>query len=279
MSLPESAEQKSMSLRAGIWARGPSPATTLAPGASQMGGGMTQASVTAHATLEIWRARLDPPTLVLSRLAATLSPEERARAMTYRDPVAQRRYAATRGILRQVLGGRLARDPAGLRFAYGPHGKPVLADGAISFNLSHSAELALIAIAPAGAVGVDVEHRRRLLGTDRLAARFCTPAERAALARLPEPQRGQALLQLWTCKEAVLKALGERIGRALAEIEVTMDQSGRATLKRVSLAAAPHPARWQLRSWHPLRDYVAAVATAGPTLLPLRSRVWSAPPW
>src|SRR5215203_2531792 len=78
--------------------------------------------------------------------ASLLSRDEQARASQFRRAEDAAEYVACRGMLRKQLGAFLSRDPAALRFAYGAHEKPVLADRACAFNVSRSNGLALIAI-------------------------------------------------------------------------------------------------------------------------------------
>jgi len=121
-------------------------------------------------------------------------------------------FAATRVALRRILSRYVECAPGDLEFAYGAHGRPELVTGGPpDFNVSHSGELALIAVAPVGRVGVDIERvdsRRELRA---IARRFFSPGEVATLAGLEGPALADAFFRLWTCKEAYLKALGASI--------------------------------------------------------------------
>jgi 4'-phosphopantetheinyl transferase len=90
-------------------------------------------------------------------------------------------------------------------------GKPHLADRPerLSFNLSHSGGLALIAIAPGNVeVGVDVERLRPRRDLTRLAARWLPPADATAIASAPEPDREAVFYAAWTRHEARVKCTG-----------------------------------------------------------------------
>src|SRR2546421_12655378 len=91
----------------------------------------------------------------LAALRALLSPDEIAKADRFAFPELRARSAAARGQLREILGAALERDPASLRFDYGPRGKPDLSGAPLRFNVSHSGELALVALA-LREIGVDV---------------------------------------------------------------------------------------------------------------------------
>jgi phosphopantetheinyl transferase len=106
--------------------------------------------------LHVWQARLDadgwPP-------AGGLPAAERDRAAGLDRPEARRRWVAARWALRRVLGRYLGQEPAEIELRFGSRGKPMLAalQAPVRFNLSHSGELALIAVASEREVGVDVQ--------------------------------------------------------------------------------------------------------------------------
>jgi 4'-phosphopantetheinyl transferase len=138
------------------------------------------------------------------------------------DPVERKRALKRRAhqALDQLLGQYLGVEPASLEFGTEPNGKPFLAGGELSFNLSHSGELGLVAVARALPVGVDVEHVREFRDSDRLARRICSPREYEHLQASPVPDE---LLRLWVRKEAVVKASGEGVDRLLLEVDVLDD--------------------------------------------------------
>jgi 4'-phosphopantetheinyl transferase len=215
------------------------------------------ASPPAPCRVQLWRAPLDPPPARLAELTGLLTAEERASAASCHGAHQRRRYIAARAALRAVLAARLGCPPSAVAFEYGPHGKPALAGGAppaIGFNLSHSGELAVIALTEGAAVGVDVEHRQRRVDHVRLAARVCSPAERAHYAGLPEAQRADFFLTLWTRKEAFVKATGEGIWRRLSELDLAAAAPG---------AIPAHPP-WHLYDLALEPDYVGALVVAGP---------------
>lgn len=147
-----------------------------------------------------------------------LSAAERERAARFVRDDDRVRWTAARAALRTLLGAYTGADPAGLRFAEGPHGKPALAgDDAtgLCFNLSHSAGTALIAIAHEREVGVDVELPRRAVDHVAIARRVLDPAEADRIAAIEDTQqRERAFLQAWVRWEAVLKWRGTGIGGA-----------------------------------------------------------------
>lgn len=164
----------------------------------------------AAATVDVWRVELGAGGAHGDALGA----EERARAARFVQPQAGERWAAARGALRALLGAYLDADPATLRFAAGPHGKPALADGALRFNLSHSGDVALCALARDREVGVDVELPRRAVDHVAIARRVLGEGEAARLAALGPAERERAFLRAWVRWEAALKCRGVGIGGA-----------------------------------------------------------------
>jgi 4'-phosphopantetheinyl transferase len=136
--------------------------------------------------VQCWSVRLDVPPETFAKLAATLTADERSRSERLRFERDRRRFVVARGALRELLGRRLATPASELRFVYNPFGKPALSPefgGRLKFNLSHSADLAVIAIAMDREVGVDVEYLR--------------------------PDEPQTFFEEWTKQEAYVKARGE----------------------------------------------------------------------
>src|SRR3712207_5217786 len=110
--------------------------------------------------VHVWRAGLDASPVALQQYRATLAPEERERADRFYFERDRTRFTVARGVLRAILGRYLRLEPARLRFRYQPYGKPELDISErplpLRFNVSHSAGLALYAVAPDREVGVDV---------------------------------------------------------------------------------------------------------------------------
>jgi 4'-phosphopantetheinyl transferase len=111
-----------------------------------------------------------------------------------------------------------------LQFASGPYGKPKLAaihaKKKFEFNMSHSHQMALIAVTQGREIGVDVELVREDFAFDEVAQRFFTTREVAALRALPLHLQREAFYKCWTSKEAFLKAKGTGLSGQLDEVEI-----------------------------------------------------------
>ena len=166
----------------------------------------------------------------------TLTDDERARAERFRGDVRRRRFRASRVALRSILASHLGCVAASLRFESGPLGKPRLASGmseaGVEFNLSHSEDVAAIAVAPRTPVGVDIECWREMPELEGLAARFFTAAEAAVLRRAAPSDRLQTFYRCWTRKEACIKAWGTSFSIGLHTFDVHADAMTPMTVAR-----------------------------------------------
>lgn len=167
-----------------------------------------------------------------------LDDEERRRASRFVHPVDRDRFVNAHAALRLYLARSLASTPREVRYLLGPHGKPRLEHLSqrtpLEFNLSHSGDLGLIAAAWGRTVGVDIERVRDVADAEDIAERYFAPAERAGLRAVPSGERTDVFFRCWTRKEAVIKALGEGLGRPLDSFAV--DLSIRPSAQPVSLA-------------------------------------------
>jgi 4'-phosphopantetheinyl transferase len=138
---------------------------------------------------------------------AFLGDSERTRASRLRFEAHRRRYVAAQIWLREQLAAWLDVSPAGLEFRAGADGKPRLqGTAAVTFNLSHSGDWALVGASRGTEIGVDIEILRRVEDAHALAQRHYTDAELAMCRSHGNPD--YAFLQVWTRKEACLKAVG-----------------------------------------------------------------------
>src|SRR6266516_2685444 len=172
-----------------------------------------------------WCASLDVPPETSARLYATLTPDERSRSARFQFERDQQRFIVARGVLRDLLGHYLQIHPGKIGFVYNAFGKPDLGPefgSRLKFNLSHSAGLALIAIATASDVGVDLEYIRAQSDHSDIARRFFSAAEVEYLSALPGHLYAEAFFSCWTKKEAYLKAYDEGLSIPLNSFSVPL---------------------------------------------------------
>ena len=226
----------------------PSAAETLCLGSNQ---------------IHVWCARLDDFHRELPRFQAMLSSVERMKSERFRFPKDHDSYVIRHGLLRMILGRYLEKFPSEIEFCYGQFGKPQIKEDPVRsplhFNDSHSGDLVLYAVTRACPIGVDVEQLRAVPYFEEIASRFFSPREAEMLMALPTECRMEGFFACWTRKEAFLKATGEGISERLAKVEVTLAPWEEAKFLRI--AEGPQAqAEWQLRSFSPATEYLAAVA-------------------
>jgi len=229
--------------------------------------------------VHLWRASLDVTvTARVTRLGRTLAPDERERAARYRFERDRVRDIVARGTLRAILGRYLDLDPAGLRFVYGPQGKPALAPEhgrELSFNLSHAGDVALYAVTRGRRVGVDVEQVVPDVAGSTVPEHTFSPHEVAVLRALPLDEQTAAFFRCWTRKEAYVKALGAGFSLDLTSFDVSL-----APGEPPALLATRHDpteaARWSLHDVDAGPGYVAVLVVEGHDLR-LTYRDWAAP--
>ena len=141
--------------------------------------------------MDVWTITLDAPRV------AILTEEETIRAARFRFERDRLRWTNARSALRAVLGRHLRAEPLNVQFTFGPHGKPAV-EG-VEFNISHSREWAMIAVAGAVPVGIDIEAIREDVDIAKLLRRIGEPGSEGS---------AKELFQAWTRREAKTKALG-----------------------------------------------------------------------
>ncbi|HJT34996.1 MAG TPA: 4'-phosphopantetheinyl transferase superfamily protein [Pirellulales bacterium] len=222
------------------------------------------------AVFDVWRVGLEQYAETVERLKSLLADDELTTAARYHFPVHRRRSVVRRAALRTILAEYAGAGPAELRFVYGPQGKPALAEttAAVHFNVSHSGELALVAVGQQP-LGVDLEQWREVADADLVARRFFTPNEVAAQRAAPDGN--QLFLRHWTRKEAVIKAVGRGLSMPLNTFDVSAIDAGQI----VRIDEPGGEQRWNVHDLAPAEGYLAALASAGP-IEHVRWRDWTA---
>jgi 4'-phosphopantetheinyl transferase len=161
--------------------------------------------------VHLWRFALDRPHTFVTATASLLSTDELERADRAGGDVRRRRILS-RGALRTALAAYLGVAPASLVFTYDRCGKPQLAGPVkaardIRFSVTRSGDCCFVAVARTD-VGVDVERLEWRPDLDALAARYFAPEEALSISRVDGDSKVRAFFRYWTCKEALVKAMG-----------------------------------------------------------------------
>ena len=163
----------------------------------------------------------------IDALARLLSPTERERSSRFRHAHDRRDYIAAHALVRMALSAHIHTAPERLTFDADGHGKPFLvAPAGVSspaFSLAHSRGLVACVVARAGAVGIDVEPVENNADIARIAERFFSTEETEALRRRPPATRSSLFCELWTLKEALLKAVGTGLSSGLDAVSFRVE--------------------------------------------------------
>ncbi len=194
---------------------------------------------------------------------ASLSAAEHARAARFVFERDRRRYLAAHAGLRQLLAARTGVPAAALVFDEGPFGKPSLAHPSrCAFNMSHSEDVAVVALADAdvGEIGVDVEMLRAMSDVSALARQNFSAAENDELSATAAQDQSLAFLLGWTRKEACLKAIGSGLSIAPNIFTAGLDMGSRI----VQIATPAGMASVWVQSFRHGADVVGSLARIEP---------------
>lgn len=188
---------------------------------------LKQLTSPSGAGVALWLAGPAGPGGVPEHLWNTLSLGEKDRANRFRRAEDRALFALTRGTLRRLLSEATSIPADKIAFAEGPYGKPRLAGtNRPHFNVSHSGCWALIGFSSRRDIGVDIEFMRAAGGELELARSFFSAAEYRSLEGLANGMLLSSFYKIWTCKEAVLKAIGAGISAHLKDFSVELTEDG-----------------------------------------------------
>ncbi|MFI0897404.1 4'-phosphopantetheinyl transferase family protein [Streptomyces sp. NPDC020983] len=224
--------------------------------------------------VQVWLVADRRSEALVTELLGVLDDDERRRADAYRSADDRRRFVLAHGALRHLVARSLGAPPGEIRWARGPHGKPEPAGRwrGVHVNLSHSGELAMVALCPDRPVGVDVQQVLPRLDAPAMARRYFPPQEAAAVCACPDPYlRATRFARLWARKEALTKAHG---GRLVEGLRVAVPSGGPPP-------DIPAPDAWarayRVRDVPAPAGYRAAVALSGSTDFAVSRHDWLPP--
>lgn len=215
--------------------------------------------------IDIWQFFLDEN---LPQSASILNSEELARAARFHFERHQRRFASARTRLREILAAYLAADAASLEFEYNKHGKPeLLNQQGLQFNLSHSGDMALLAIGKEFPLGVDLEiySARPYLG---IAKQLFSPAEQKAIHNASSATRTALFFKIWAQKEAFIKACGLGLAYPTEQFTVALHKDSGEVYDNL------HQQNWKIQSFMPAIA-VSAALCCHPSIKSIRKFQWA----
>ncbi|HSS65655.1 MAG TPA: 4'-phosphopantetheinyl transferase superfamily protein [Gammaproteobacteria bacterium] len=214
--------------------------------------------------VDVWRISTALNEERAANFGSVLSPDQQARAKRMRVRDKRRQYIIAQGLTRILIGKVVDADPESLEFSRGPKGKPYLggrfADAGIQFNMTHTSNMALIALTLKREIGIDIERIRHNLQWEKLVRRYFSPLEHYHYSKLPESVRLRAFFTCWTRKEAVLKAIGTGLGGGLGSFDVSVDPDAPPALLGDRWQGRFH-GDWTITQLDPGEGYVATLVT------------------
>lgn len=226
--------------------------------------------------VHLWRIPLDQDASATASAHKLLAADEIQRYDRFKPEAVKRRFALARGGMRVILGRYLSLPPASLEFRYGEQGKPRLAPDQdptkLRFNLTHSHDLAILAVASDREVGVDVELLRDNIEFESLAARYFSLLEAETLAALAGDEMKRQFFRIWTAKEAYIKGIGKGLRIPLDQFDIAVGSEQQPRLLETRHAPEEQD-RWSLHSFACGDEYTGTLAIEKPASTP---RFWLA---
>ena len=235
-------------------------------------------SMPAPDEVHVWTLPLDRQDHETESLVHLLDPDELTRLERFRCQTTARRFITSHAGLRLLLSHYLRLPFSKIRYVSGCNGKPALLPPAsLHFSLSHSSDLAVVAVSP-HPVGIDLEQIDRNIPFESIARRFFSSAEQQALGSLPQDRRLQAFYLCWTRKEAYLKASGAGFSLPCNCFDVSVTPGEPAELLQHGLDQG-EPLRWQLHDLLLPTGFQGSLAvTKNTNRISRHSGAWNAPP-
>lgn len=215
--------------------------------------------------------------LDVAQALEVLSLAERARCDRFVFKRDKRDFATAHALLRSALAMHEGLPPSSWVFLADPGGKPSLApsQSALDFNIAHTAGLVACALTNAGIVGVDVELVHRTVDLLQIARCYFSEHELSALQDCQGIERQTRFIELWTLKEAYLKASGAGLSNPLSECSFKLTGVSGLCFSSPSGTA---PTDWHFALFAPSEYYRMAVAVRSAREVVFTARAWSSDP-
>jgi len=214
--------------------------------------------------VHIWCIQLDIPFDKITSFNRILSNGEKFKANKFHLEGDRRRYIVSHGALRIILGKYLQIDPENIQYVYNPLGKPLLPSDInrkqLYFNLSHSGEYALCAVTLGRQIGIDLEYMRSAPDLEAMARHFFSYEDNKIIYSYSPECRLQVFYNLWTLKEAYLKATDEGI-KDLDSIEIFLSPEGSLGINDKKNKNTSDD--WTIFQLRPVNNYAAGLVVEG----------------
>jgi 4'-phosphopantetheinyl transferase len=217
--------------------------------------------------IHLWFTSVDKITNtdLLSRYPYYLSNEEHQRWQQFNFQKHQHQYLITRALVRTTLSRYATTRPEDWQFSKNEYGKPeIIPSQNLFFNLSHTETLIVCAVSREANIGIDIETIQHKTRSIAIAQRFFSTIEVTALLQCPLSQQRSYFFQLWTLKEAYIKACGQGLSLPLKQFSWTIDKNKRKLTLRVDSQLKTKPQHWQCWLLQANADHYAALCIFNP---------------
>ncbi|MCJ7632759.1 4'-phosphopantetheinyl transferase superfamily protein [Candidatus Bathyarchaeota archaeon] len=220
--------------------------------------------------IHIWRFEFMQLERYVARLAKIISEEELSRAADFYSIEYRKRFIVRRGVVRTILSFYLNTEPSQLEFSHNHYGKPHLTENVpfeqtLQFSLTHSLDLSLCAVTMGRNVGVDLEYVQNTPDIEEVASRFFSKRENAMIRALPKDRRARAFYEIWTQKEAYVKAIGTGLAAVFDEPDAELSQTQDKPLALKNYEKTDE-SLWSIISITPAPNYTATAIAEGDDL-------------
>jgi 4'-phosphopantetheinyl transferase len=217
-------------------------------------------------------------TAPLAQYRQLLSGDERVQQDGFHFSRDRRRFLVTRAMVRIVLSRYADTSPELWSFGKNSYGRPHVANDAdcpgLTFNISHTDRLIVLAVGRDRALGIDTEHIAARRISLEIADRFFSPAEAWALRRVPEAAQQQRFFEYWTLKEAYIKARGKGLSIPLDQFSFSFPAEGRVQLS-IDPIQDDCASRWSFRQFLTSAEHMVSLCVenrqSSPTEITMRT--------
>lgn len=201
---------------------------------------------------------------LLREYRTLLNPEEIIQLERMRFPNRQQQFLVTRVAIRCILSFYFSSvSPSSWTFTRNQYGKPKIDCKEIpdnfSFNISHTDKLVSIAVSFADVLGIDIEYVNRRTDVLGIANSFFSTSEAASLRQLDPTLQRDRFFDLWTLKEALIKAIGHGLSIPLNQFNYSFSNSGKINLDFDDQWVYPR-ADWHFWQILPSKSHKTAIA-------------------
>jgi 4'-phosphopantetheinyl transferase len=214
------------------------------------------------AVLDLWLQPVDEASVRWAeQQACVLDDQETQRWQRYLTAETRALFVVAHVVTRNVLSRYDDRAPESWRFDRGAHGRPEIVGGppGLRFNISHTEGMVAVLVHGEADCGVDMEHPSQSMDMLSVSRRVFTDAEQAAIFSQPPERQADRFYQLWTLKEAFIKAKGKGFALPLKQFSFTIHDEHLIEFD-CACALDPAPNQWQFFTQRPESGHIVSIA-------------------